>query len=183
MVFTLCVCVCGAWQISDGVYGDEMGLEEFIDDVMTPLLTIRYPNCDYLCVCDPANARDGRTATSPTELLREKGYKAVLAPTNAFKDRLRSTEKLLSRRDKGRVLISPTVNMLIDALDGGYQYRKLRATGINEIFSTQPLKNKYSHWADAFQYGALHIINGIISDDDLDKAKRLARASMKRGMR
>ena len=73
--------------------------------------------------------------------------------------------------------------MFIDALDGGYQYRPLKATGIEIIFSTQPIKNKYSHYADAFQYGALHITNGIISDEQLTLAKRLARASINRGRR
>lgn len=173
----------GEWRILDGVYGEEMGLQEFIEDVMAPLVTLRYPGCDVLCVCDPANARDGTTATRPTELLQENGFKAIVAPTNNFKDRLRASERVLSKTDKGRISISPHVALLIDALDGGYQYRKLRATGITEEFSSQPLKNKYSHWADAFQYGALHLVSGIISDDEADRARRVAQASIRRGRR
>lgn len=175
--------VRGEWRVTDGVYGDEMGFEEFIDDVMTPMLLLQYPECNVLCVCDPANARDGRTATSPTELLAEKGYRSTVASTNAFKARLGATERLLSRTEKGRVVISPRVDMLISALEGGYQYRKLKATGINEQFSTQPLKNKYSHWADAFQYGALHLVNDIMSDSEVAMAKRIAQASIRRGKR
>lgn len=174
-------CVRGCWQIADGVYGDEMGLEEFISDVLTPLITLHYPNCDVLFVCDPANARDGRSATSPTELLKEFGYKAIIARTNTFADRIRAVEKLLSRQEKGRVIISPKVTMLIDALDGGYQYRKLKVSGVQDLFSTQPLKNSYSHWADAMQYGALHIVDDIISDDDVARARRVALASVRRG--
>ena len=175
--------VRGAWHITDGIYGEEMGLEEFIDDIITPLITLRYASCDVLFVCDPANARDGRTATSPTELIKEKGFKAIVATTNIFKDRLRAAEKILSRREKGKVIISKHITMLIDALDGGYQYKKLKAVGSQEVFSTQPLKNKYSHWADAFQYGALHIVSGIVSDEILEKARRLAKASVRRGRR
>ena len=171
----------GKWQIIDGLYGDEMGLEEFIDDVMTPLLTMRYPGCEVLCVCDPANARDARTMLSPTDLLQEKGYNAITASTNKFKDRLQACEKLLNRREKNSVLISPHLTLLTDALDGAYQYKRLRATGLEETFSTQPLKNKYSHWADSFQYGALHIVSDVMSDENIDLARRMAKASIRRG--
>lgn len=175
--------VRGKWQITDGIYGEEMGLEEFIDDVMTPLTVIRYPGCKFTCVCDPANARDSRTAITPTDLLKERGYDAVTAVTNRFKERLQACEILLNKREKGAVIISPHVSLLVDALEGGYQYKKIKATGINIVFSTQPLKNKYSHWADAFQYGALQIVTGTASEEDLSLARRLASGSIKRGRR
>lgn len=165
------------WQIADGIYGEEMGLEEFIDDVLTPLLTMRYAECNYLCVCDPANARDARTAITPIDLLREKGYDAIPATTNRFKERLQASEILLNRREKGAVSISPALGELVDAMDGGYQYRKLKVGGLNTVFSAQPEKNKYSHWADAFQYGALHITSSVLSDDLTEKARRLASRS------
>lgn len=173
--------VRGRWQITDGIYGEEMGLEEFIDDVMTPLITMRYAGCHIFTVCDPANARDGRTAITPTDLLNQRGLNAFVAPTNKFKERLQACEILLNKRDKGSVLISNHITLLTDALGGGYQYRKLNAIGAGAVFSTQPIKNKYSHWADAFQYGALHIITGIMSDEELEVARRLAKASYRRG--
>lgn len=175
--------VRGNWNITDGIYGEEMGLEEFIDDVMSPLITMRYPGCEILCVCDPANARDARTAITPVDLLKDRGYQAITATTNKFKERLQACEILLNKRDKGSLHISPHITLLTDALDGGYQYKKLQAVGINTVFSTQPLKNKYSHWADAFQYGALHITTGTMSTEDLTMAKRLAAASYRRGKR
>lgn len=175
--------VRGKWHITDGIYGEEMGLEEFIDDVLVPLITMRYAGCNISCVCDPANARDARTAITPTDLLNERGLNAFVAPTNKFKERLTASEILLNKRDKGSLLISDHITLLIDALDGGYQYRKLQAVGAGVVFSAQPLKNKYSHWADAFQYGALHIVTGTISDEDLSLARRLASASVRRGRR
>lgn len=175
--------VKGKWTITDGIYGDEMGLEEFIDDVMTPLITMHYAGCDILCVCDPANARDSSRAVTPTDMLAERGFKAVKAPTNRFKERLQACEILLNKRDKGSVLISNHVTLLVDALSGGYQYKKLQAVGINTVFSTQPLKNMYSHWADAFQYGALHLVTNTLSEEDLTLARRLANASYRRGKR
>lgn len=175
--------VRGHWQITDGIYGEEMGFEEFVDDVMTPLLTLRYPGCNVTCVCDPANARNSQTAITPTDLLNERGLNAITAPTNKFKERLQACEILLNKRDRGSLTISNHITLLIDALDGGYQYKKLQAVGINTVFSTQPLKNKYSHWADAFQYGALHITTNTMSTEDLSLVKRLAAASYRRGRR
>lgn len=175
--------VRGRWRVTDGIYGEEMGLEEFIDDVLTPLIKLNYIGCSISCVCDPANARDSRTAITPTDLLIERGYDAFVAPTNRFKERLQACEILLNKRDKGSVLISNHIKFLIEALEGGYQYRRLKVTGTSTIFSSQPLKNTYSHWADAFQYGALHITTGIMSSEELDMAKRLAAASCRRGRR
>lgn len=175
--------VRGEWMITDGIYGEEMGLEEFVDDVMTPLLTLRYPGCNVLCVCDPANARNSHTAQTPVDLLIERGFPAITATTNQFKARLQASEALLNRRDSGRVIISSHITMLIDALDGGYQYKRLQTTGINIIFSTRPMKNKYSHWADAFQYGSLQIMDNTVDDEKQAAAKRLANASYRRGKR
>lgn len=171
------------WQITDGIYGEDMGLEEFISDVMTPMVTTRYPGCKILCVCDPANARDSRTAVTPIDLLIENNFDAIPAITNSFKPRIQACETLFSRGDKSGVIISNHVTELVDALSGGYQYRRLRATGIDTVYSSQPLKNKYSHWADAFQYGALHIISSVTSEDTINLAKRIAKASYRRGMR
>ena len=170
----------GQWQVIDGLYGDEMGFEEFIDDVVTPTLTTKYPGCRELFVCDPANARGGITAISPLGLLIDRGYKAILAPTNNFKDRIEAVEQLLNRYGKGSVIINKDVNLLVDALDGAYQYKKLRAVGTNVTYSTQADKNKYSHWADSFQYGALHIITGITDSKVAERARNMASASMRK---
>lgn len=171
------------WHIADGMYGEEMGFEEFLDDVLIPTLTTRYPACDVLCVCDPANARDARTAITPIDLIIERGYEAVPAPTNRFRERVQACEILLNRREKGSLLISPDMTLLIDALDGAYQYRKLKTAGIGTVYSGQPDKNKYSHWADAFQYGALHITTTTVSDDMLSRARAIAANSFHRATR
>lgn len=173
----------GEWRITDGIYGEEVGLEEFIDDIMSPIISMRYAGCDILCVCDPANARDSRTAVTPTDLLIQKGYSAITATTNRFKERINASEILLNRRGNGKVVISNHLTQLIDALDGGYQYRKLRAVGVTETFSSQPLKNKYSHWGDSFQYGALHIVTGTMSDHDVELVRRFAASSYRRSTR
>lgn len=168
------------WAILDGLYGEDMGFQEFIDDVLTPLVTVRYAGCEVTCVCDPANARDARTAITPTDLLHDRGYVAITAITNKFKDRLQACELLLNNRDRDSLTISPSVGMLIQALEGGYQYRKLRVAGAGTVYTTSPEKNKYSHWADAFQYGALHITARAVNDEAKNLARRIAQASFQR---
>lgn len=168
------------WQIIDGVYGDSMGFEEFVDDVITPMMLLKYPECSSLFVCDPANARGSNTAVSPTELLIDRGYRAIVASTNAFKPRKDAVEGLLHRRGAGSLLISKSLVLLTDALAGAYQYKKLRVSGTSIQFSSQPDKNKYSHWADAVQYGALYIMDGRLSAEDEDLAHRVASASARR---
>ena len=173
--------VKGQWKIADGLYGDEMGLEEFITDVFDPVVKMRYPGCRILVVCDPANARDSRTKTSPTELFIEYGYDAIVAETNNTDARWQAVETLLQREGRDGVIINPDLGVLVDALDGGYQYKKIRAQGtITEEFAKQAVKNKYSHWADAFQYGAVYIVNSIISEDTKQRARAIATASANR---
>lgn len=173
--------VKGKYVITDGIYGEEMGFEEFVDDVMTPLVQMNYVGCKLLIVCDPANARDARTAVTPIDLLIQRGFDAVPAMTNRFKDRLQACEILLHKREAGSVTISCHITMLVEAMEGGYMYRKLKVSGVETMFSSQPLKNEYSHWADAFQYGALRIAETTMSPVDLNRAKRLALASYSRG--
>ena len=170
----------GQWHIIDGLYGEEMGFEEFVDDVIVPTLTTNYPGCNPLFVCDPANARGSIVAISPTGLLKERGYNALVAPTNAFKERKDAMELILNRVGKGSVIINPMINLLVDALDGAYQYRLLKAVGTNVTYASQPEKNKYSHWADAFQYGALHILTGVADEGLASRARSLAAASMRK---
>ena len=172
--------VRGKWFITDGVYGNEMGFEEFVDDVLLILIKQRYAGCHIICVCDPANARDARTAITPIDLLRDRELDAIPASTNKFKDRMQACEMLLSK-EKGGVVISPSISFLIGALEGGYQYRRLRVTGAGAQYSSQPLKNDYSHWADAFQYGALYIIGETLSDKDVELIRSITRASISRG--
>lgn len=170
----------GQWQVISGVYGDEMGFEEFVDDIITPMLITDYAGCRELFVCDPANARGGISGVSPLQLLLDRGYNAVLAPTNQFKARVDAVEQLLNREGKGSVIINTSLNLLVDALDGAYQYKKLRAVGTSVTYSTQADKNKYSHWADSFQYGALHILLGVAKEGVSERAKNIARASINR---
>lgn len=148
------------WCVLDELYGDGEGFEPFLDEALIPLLTTKYYGCKFLAVCDPANARDGRTATTPTQVLQSKGIRAVVADTNQTKPRIEGVSLLLNRHNGG-ILISPTCELLIAACAGGYKYKKRKIAGsIDVVYSSEPEKNNHSHPADALQYLARHVLHG-----------------------
>ena len=49
------------------------------------------------------------------------------------------------------IVISPKCKTLRKALAGGYKYRRLRVAG-DERYEERPMKNMYSHVAEAQQY-------------------------------
>jgi len=155
----------GRWAILDELYGDEMGMETFIDQLLIPTLHTKYANCEAIVSCDPANAREGFKGLAPTEHLKNAGLRVVTPSTNDPKTRIRAVSTLLNR-NFGGLIISPNCTLTIRAMQGGYRYKKLRAFGsITEAFSNAPEKNLYSHIADAIQYGVLQILKGDTYDD------------------
>ena len=161
----ICQYVRGRWEVQDGAYGDEMGFDEFMDSMLIPTLKTKYADCRILFVCDPANARDSRTGTSPTAAIIELGYRAVVAPTNAFAPRREAVDSLFFKRDG--LIIDPRLEDLIDACAGEYKYQKLRgvsAEGASQ-YAAKPEKSKWSHWADALQYLALHVGRNTMDDE------------------
>lgn len=51
-------------------------------------------------------------------------------------------------------LLDPACGVLRKGFKGGYKYRRIQVTG-EERFTDEPMKNNYSHIADALQYAAM----------------------------
>lgn len=152
----------GVWNILDEMCADDeegMGLEAFINSVASPLLRNRYKGCEIIIACDPANARDGYTKLSPTAHFRQAGFKTWCPQTNATKIRIAAGEKMLNRLSGG-IRISPNCQLLIEALSGGYSYKKHKIHGtVETVYDAKPDKeSKYSHIGDAFQYGCMYLV-------------------------
>jgi hypothetical protein len=147
------------WGIIDELFGDGTGFEDFVYGGILPLVQTRYKeSLAVLAVCDPANARNSLTMTTPVMTLQEAQIPAQVAITNAPKSRIEAFSRMLNM-DTGGVLISPTCEMCITACAGGYRYKKTAIAGtIDVTYSASPEKNEWSHPADAIQYGALHIM-------------------------
>lgn len=147
----------GKWCVLDELYGEDLGMQAFIENAFIPLVKQKYSTCRIIISCDPANAKDSYTGLAPSTHLEEKGFTVVMPKTNDPKTRLRAVDSMLNRIEGG-LLISPNCHLLIAAMQGGYRYKKLRVTGtIEETYDPHPEKNTYSHVADGLQYGALYI--------------------------
>lgn len=155
------------WIIQNELLGDGVGFEDYVFGALKPFLLENYPGCKVLVSCDPANARDSGKGIRPTEILTSAGFEAQVAVTNKPSRRIAAVARLLNMR-AGGLLISPNCEVLIEALSGGYAYQKLNTQGSDKaMYSTTPVKNVYSHYADAVQYMALKIL-GVSGNSDPD---------------
>jgi len=151
----------GKWCCLDEIMGIEMGLEAFMEEALVPMIRGRYPTCDAIISCDPANARDSFTALSPTAHLERLGFRIYLPQSNLPKIRIRAVEVLLNKQ-VGGIMVSPTCKGVIRAMLGGYHYtaRRVVSSTAGKIYNSRPEKNDDSHLADSVQYAAMYINQG-----------------------
>ena len=145
----------GVLQIKHEILALDMPFKPFVRDVLLPFIAQHYAGCKLVAYCDPANPRDNNMGETPTQVLRQAGIEAVSAPTNKFKPRLDSVISFLQRRDG--LLIDKRCEKIIGGFRGGYHYRPLNISGVGRAYSSEPVKNEYSHLHDAVQY----LCNGI----------------------
>lgn len=173
--------VHGKWVVFDELYGEEAGFEEFVQGALLPILQVRYQQCSFNVVCDPANAKDSFKAMTPVAYLRECGLNAVVANTNQIRPRVEAVARLFSRTMAG-LLFNKTCELCIASCGGGYVYKKLPVKGtVDEVYSAMPAKNNFSHIADALQYLALYIMKGdivgVMTEED-ERVKRILHQRM-----
>lgn len=149
------------------LYGQEEGFEVFRDTMLLPLLKTKFEDCEAIAVCDPANAKDSWSGVTPIERLQEVGIKAFPASTNLITPRIEAAKSMLNRRSGG-ILVSDRCENLDMALSGGYKYRKISSNAGVELYSTTPVKDDHSHYADAFQYLCLYLYGADSNDDSMN---------------
>ena len=130
---------------------DEM-LEDYISEYIQPLLTKKYQGWSVVASGDPAgNQRSRLNKRTDFDYLRNANIKAFPAATNDTKERIGTVTWFMSR-DEG-FLISPNCTHLREACAGGYVFKETKNNN-GQVLDT-PLKNEFSHIADALQYGCL----------------------------
>lgn len=130
---------------------DEM-LEDYLSEYIQPLLARKYQGWTVVGSGDPAgNQRSRHNKRTDFDYLRSAGIKAFPAFTNDIVQRLGTVTWFLSR-DEG-FLISPNCTHLREAMGGGYVLKESKNAGGHVL--DVPLKNEFSHIADALQYGCL----------------------------
>lgn len=161
----------GVLQIKHELLALDMPFVPFVRDVLKPFLAQHYPGCQVVAYTDPANPRDSNRGETPVQVLRQYGIQAQNAPTNKFKARLDSVISFLQRR--GGLLIDKRCEKIINGFRGGYHYRPLKISGVGQTFSSEPVKNEFSHLADAVQY----LCNGIRHGSDNQQNQHTYRRS------
>ena len=168
----------GDWIVLDELYGDDMGMEAFLDQVLMPLIADKYANCQILASLDPANAKDGYTGLAPSQHIEERGISVYMPKTNDPKTRITAVDTLLNRRSGGLIL-NKRCTLLAKALQGGYRYKRLRVIGtVEDVYDPKPEKNSYSHIADALQYACLCILRegtAAVSRDTYNVLRKLSK--------
>lgn len=142
---------------------DGMGTLRFIQTVLKPLLANRFPGIPCIVIGDPAGQQRAQTdERSVFDILKQEGFKVIPARTNSIVARIAAVDGFLSRQIDGGAahLIDPSAKLLINALRGGYRYKKKKSGEYEE----SPEKNSYSHIADAHQYACLHADTNLRGD-------------------
>jgi hypothetical protein len=134
-----------------------MGVETFLDRLLIPYLAANFPvpARNIVFVLDPACwQRSQVNEVTIAQAVQQRGYATVRASTNIPERRIAAVEGLLTRAIDGGpgLLISPTCQWLVKAMDWGYRNKKSQMGVVTAV----PDKNHYSHIADALQYFALH---------------------------
>lgn len=146
----------------DAITSDGMGLVQFIDTKLSPLLAQKYPGLPVIVVGDPAGQQRAQTdERSCFDILKAKRFKVVAAKTNNVVARIAAVDSFLARQIDGGpawLINSEGCGPLTRAMRGGYRY-KIKKNGEAE---NTPEKNEHSHIADAMQYACLHADGSVL---------------------
>jgi hypothetical protein len=160
----------------DAITSDGMGLLQFINTKLKPLLASKYPGYPVLIIGDPAGSQRAQTdEKSCFDILKAANFKVQPARSNNIVARIAAVDHWLTRQIQGGPshLIDPGAVVLTRALRGGYRY-KLKKDG--EVEDT-PQKNEHSHIADAHQYACMHADSSVMGASTRPVAQVVTRVS------
>lgn len=141
----------GKWIIFREIIGVDIGAIKFAEILKQEMSIIGH--FEYNIYGDPAGEQRAQTdETTPFQILRAAGVKAIPAHTNDIITRTESVNAALTRMQDGKPCfkIDKRCVVLIKGFNGGYQYRRMNVVG--DRYEDKPNKNRYSHVHDALQY-------------------------------
>jgi hypothetical protein len=148
----------GTVIVFDEITTEDCTIQEFIEDLLWPRITSKYPYIirDFKVVVDPAAQQRAITnGLSPYHLLKQNGLNVKLGRDNDVQTRLESVAHFLRLRDKFK--ISPECKMLRKGFISEYKYRKINSSETQ--YKDKPEKNIYSHVHDALQYAMMEYVH------------------------
>ena len=144
----------GTLTVLDECVGEDVTLDEFMDNQVMPLIRKKYSGYQIIFVGDPAGRqRSDRTKTSSFHDMRQRGLKVKAASTNSIVARIRAVEFFLNRRSKF-LLFKDNCIVLHEGFCGGYRYDKQNSAELGK--NPTPAKTEFSHPHDALQYASLY---------------------------
>ena len=144
--------VRGRWLIQSEIVAIDMGIVRFAE-VLRQEIATRFGNLDVHIYGDPAGDFRAQTDEStPFQILRGAGLRAIPAPSNSVDLRLEAVAASLNKMVEGKpaFMIDRRCQTLIKGFEGGYSYKRMQVSG--ERYDDKPEKNMYSHIHDALQY-------------------------------
>lgn len=138
---------------------EDMGIRQFYSEVVRPFILETFPSNRIEAVGDPAgNIRAQTDEKTCMQELLSLGLICEPASTNEFIKRRESVAFFLQRMSGGEpgFLLDPSCKQLRKGFNGGYRYERIRSSGTTK-FKDRPVKDKFSHIADALQYGCLYV--------------------------
>ncbi len=148
----------GGLRVLDELAPADEDLESFMVDYVNPLIHTRYAQYRVTAVGDPAaRGRSGLDKRTPFDvILKFGGFRCIPTHTNNFIPRKEAVDYFMNRREG--FLLDPKLTHLRESLGGGYVYEEIK--GQRGRYKERPIKNEYSHIADALQYMCLHAKGG-----------------------
>jgi hypothetical protein len=143
----------GTLYLLDELFHPDTSFEEFVEELLLPMLQSKYATNRIQCVIDPSNPRAGTDKRTALGMLVKAGLKASLASTNHIQNRLDAVTHFVNKR--GGLSVGGHMQGTLHMLRGGYKYEAVR--GQSGVFKPTPAKDNNSHLADGLQYLCLHV--------------------------
>lgn len=136
----------------------DMGIRQFIEILLKPLLKTKYAGFTISVIGDPAGmSRSSTDERTCYDELRAAGINAEPASTNSPIARIGAVTSLLTRVSEGKPAFRLDARCKVSrkAFNGKYKFRRVHKPG-GYVDTTVPDKNEYSHVMDAMQYAAVY---------------------------
>jgi hypothetical protein len=159
----------GQLRILDELWGENMGIGVFADDILKPHIAQHYRDYSLIPIGDPAGIAKESDERSAFDVLAAHGIVAAPAHTNALTGRLEAVKKYLTKLIDGQpgLVLDPKCDRLRNGFIGMYHYKRVQVSG--ERVKETPEKDMYSHVHDSLQYAALFADLSSVNDASFKK--------------
>lgn len=153
----------GQLLILEEIVSEDMGIRQFANDIVKPILMNKYAGFYRISVGDPAgNIRAQTDERTCLQELLEAGIATEPGVTNDFLPRRESVAYFLTRMVDGKpaFLLDASCKMLRRGFNGRYRFERLKTSG-SARYRDRPYKDEHSHIHDALQYLCMKVRSGL----------------------